>query len=81
MKDDSDGIDLERAADLDIGVSVGDAVALKSALLHAIREGHFLSDEPEELAAKMVEAFKNIDNNVFARDEMESALRKKSQSI
>lgn len=63
--------------ELDIGVSVGDAVAIKSAVLAAVREGHVMAGDVSTLVDDLIGAFKDLDNNVFARDEIESALRKK----
>lgn len=63
--------------ELDIGVSVPDAVAIKSAVLHAVREGHVMAGDVSTLVDDLIGAFKDLDNNVFARDQMTADLTKK----
>ena len=68
---------LDAECQLDIGISTPDAQSIKATLLAAIREGHLGVGETHTLAGELIQSFKDIDNEVFARDEMESAIRKR----
>ena len=61
----------------DIGISTPDAQSIKATLLAAVREGHIGAGDTHTLAGELIQSFKDIDNEVFMRDDMEAALRKR----
>ena len=56
------------------GVSVNDALSIKMAILHAIREGNIAQDSAFECAADLIAAFQLVDQEVFTRSESEKKL-------
>jgi hypothetical protein len=65
---------------VDIGVSIADAQSIKQMILSGVCAGNIDPNDVAGLATDIVAAFKDIDNNVFARDamtrELEAAQKK-----
>ena len=56
------------------GISVNDCLAIKMAILHAIREGHIKQESAFEASGDVIAAFQLLDQEVFTRSESERKL-------
>lgn len=59
----------------DIGISTPDAQAIKQAILASVKDGFVEIGDIPEMVEHLMNAFKDIDSQVFARDEMMRSMK------
>ena len=65
--------------DADIGISANDAQAIKQTILTTVKDGFVETGDCDTLAADLIEAFKNIDAEVFRRETLQKSLTAQSK--
>ena len=74
LTDDDPGMAVEKFLSSDVGVSTADAQAMKQCILKSVQEGFVEAGDVATLANDLIDAFKEIDEQVFIRSELEKAL-------